>query len=568
MKNNLPVIKTGHALKSLRDSGYSIEAALGEVIDNSIEAKANVINIHLIDGKNKEYKKCVKEIVVIDDGQGMSPELLQYYPQVGFSTRYMRTDTIGKYGVGAKLAALNFAKRFDVWSRTSENGKWYHTYFDLDETLKKEEKGEELMLAVPVLKRLPSHIFKLTDNTSRTIVNWTKIDRLEDGRYTENFDQLRVHIEKEISRIFRYFLDGGISIRLNKSILLPFDPLFLMNDTYNDLILRKYYKKKEDNKFQNHYHARIIAEEKVTLGINDAVLKITLYPKEVLRKRGLGGDVLAKKLRINDSQGIISFVRNYREVSYTNVPRIFPTGVQPPDRFIGIEVSFLPKMDESFGVRNVKRGVEPHGELRKKIRNLLKKYIPQARKLINDAWSVAAAEDKIKFGEHNAITNAVKTANKTLTNGPVKDVSEEEEKTALEELALDVVGNNQDEKKQYLSQIKDAPFIIESVSFPGNQFIDITHLSHQIIIKINTRHRFYKEVWEPIKSLSELDAGNVTGEEALKIVKRTDEALSLLIVAYAKAESMSTNPIDEYSDLTNHWGHFMNSLLGKIKNII
>ena len=41
----IPMMKTGQALQSLRDSGHSLPTALGEVIDNSVEAKANNITI-------------------------------------------------------------------------------------------------------------------------------------------------------------------------------------------------------------------------------------------------------------------------------------------------------------------------------------------------------------------------------------------------------------------------------------------------------------------------------------------------------------------------------------------
>src|SRR5688572_19820044 len=45
--NRIPVILTSHALQSLRDSGYSLPAALGEVVDNSLEANANNIIVQL-----------------------------------------------------------------------------------------------------------------------------------------------------------------------------------------------------------------------------------------------------------------------------------------------------------------------------------------------------------------------------------------------------------------------------------------------------------------------------------------------------------------------------------------
>ena len=43
------------------------------------------------------------------------------------------------------------------------------------------------------------------------------------------------------------------------------------------------------------------------------------------------------------------------------------------------EVDFNPELDDYFGVRNVKRGVEPHDELRHNLRDRLAKYLPVAR---------------------------------------------------------------------------------------------------------------------------------------------------------------------------------------------
>ncbi len=39
-QRGIPVMLAGKALQSLRESGYSLATALGEVIDNSLEAKA------------------------------------------------------------------------------------------------------------------------------------------------------------------------------------------------------------------------------------------------------------------------------------------------------------------------------------------------------------------------------------------------------------------------------------------------------------------------------------------------------------------------------------------------
>ena len=82
-----------------------------EVVDNSIEANANHIHVELDEAEDSKGKKFIHRISVVDDGDGMDSNILQHYLQIGFSTRYMSTKTIGKYGVGAKLAALNFARQ-------------------------------------------------------------------------------------------------------------------------------------------------------------------------------------------------------------------------------------------------------------------------------------------------------------------------------------------------------------------------------------------------------------------------------------------------------------------------
>jgi hypothetical protein len=110
--------------------------------------------------------------------------------------------------------------------------------------------------------------------------------------------------------------------------------------------------------------------------------------------------------------------------------------------------------------------------------------------------------------------------------------------------------------------------VIESVSFPGQVFIDVQHFSNQVVIRLNTRHRFYRELWEPIREIAEQDPGTVSGDQAVRAARRTLEALSLLVVAYGKAESMDENPREKYMDLRNYWGQFLETLMGKVKDVV
>jgi hypothetical protein len=572
----IPVILTGMALESLRDSGYSLAAALGEPTDNSLEAGANRIHVRLDEGTNKFGKNCVHRIVISDDGGGMDAELLHQYLQIGFSTRYMSTSTMGKYGVGAKLAALNFGRRIDVWSRSDASNPWLHVFFDLDDALEAEKRGDRVGLDAPLGEPIPPDIASIASEKTGTVLVWSKVDRLEEGRAAPNFNDLRVEVEKELARIFRSFIHGGIKLYVNGTELLPHDPLFLMTGSWADSVLAKEYRSatkdpKEKTKVPDHFEAAMVCDEPIKIGGSTARVRVTFYPKEVVRKRGMGGDNLAKLLRVPENEGAISFMRLDREISYTNVPKIFPDSVTEGDRFIGIEVSFKPELDAYFGVRNVKRGVEPHGELRKQIRDLLRKHIPQARKLREELWGKIAKEDRDQFGEHSAVAEAAAEVNRTLPKSRVAEPKTgAEAEREYEDLAEDVGLTDKDgeEKRKYIEKVKRQPFVIESVSYPGTTFFDVQHVNGQVIIKLNTRHRFYREMWAPIKDIAEREPGNVSGAEAVKTARRTAEALTLMIIAYGKAESMDENPMERYQELKPYWGQFLDNLLGKVKDVL
>jgi len=565
----LPMILTGQALMSLRDSGFSLPTALAEVIDNSIEARANSIQLRL-DESERHDKKHVHRIAIADDGEGMDQDLLHHYLQIGFSTRYMRKDTIGKYGVGAKLAALNFGTRIDVWSRNSTDAKWLHVFFDLKQAIEDEKQtGTFAGIDTPKPSAIPADLVELTPKGTGTIVVWSNVDRLEHGRVAEDFDSLLVDLKQELSRIFREFLDGGIKIKVNGTELLPHDPLFLMHGTWADMILAKANPDADRKKGQSaHFDAMVIADETIKVKGSHARLRVTFYPPEVTRKRGMGGDKLATQLRVPENLGSISIMRMRREIAYGTIPRILPLGVLDMDRFIGIEVSFDPDLDDFFGVRNVKRGVEPHGELRTKIRELLRKYVPQARKFLEERWGKVAKEDLEHDGEHAPIMDAVKDADRVMPKGRGPEVSETEVRKELEVLAQDAGhGDTEDEKQKYVERMRGLPFVIESVDFPGKMFIDVKHLGNQVIIRVNTRHRFYRELWAPLSEIAQSNVGSVSGDDAVKAARRAVEGLALMVVAYGKAQSMSDQP-DQYDDLTSYWGQFIDTLMGKVKDVL
>ena len=54
-----------------------------------------------------------------------------------------------------------------------------------------------------------------------------------------DYDQMTAEVKRELSRMYRYFLNGGLEISVNGTSLLPHDPLMLMERSWSDHVLHK-----------------------------------------------------------------------------------------------------------------------------------------------------------------------------------------------------------------------------------------------------------------------------------------------------------------------------------------
>ena len=101
---SISMINNEAYIKSLRSSGYRDAAmALGELIDNSLQAGANNVDLmikeqytRIHNRKNKSWE--ILEIGVMDDGCGMSAELVQKALVLGEGTHRDDREGMGKFG--------------------------------------------------------------------------------------------------------------------------------------------------------------------------------------------------------------------------------------------------------------------------------------------------------------------------------------------------------------------------------------------------------------------------------------------------------------------------------------
>jgi hypothetical protein len=100
-------------LQIVRNSGYTIGTAELELIDNSIDAGAKTIKIHV-----HSEDKIIHRIVTIDFGCGMSsPKLQRGWQMAGGSKSDRVEGAIGKFDIGMKGATLSTCKDITIASR-------------------------------------------------------------------------------------------------------------------------------------------------------------------------------------------------------------------------------------------------------------------------------------------------------------------------------------------------------------------------------------------------------------------------------------------------------------------
>ncbi len=206
-------------IEAMRDIGYSFEAAVADIIDNSIAAKSRCINIRY------GWTVDVPWIAVVDDGCGMSRgEMLEAMRHGSRDPRLEReANDLGRFGLGLKTASFSQCRQLTVVSRNA--GETTAMMWDLDHVAATDrweiiELNEAQLTQLPCSKEL---------GEVGTLILWQKIDRLELAGLGhlghENFNELMGGVQEHISRIFHRFLaSASFTIKMNGTEVEPFDP--------------------------------------------------------------------------------------------------------------------------------------------------------------------------------------------------------------------------------------------------------------------------------------------------------------------------------------------------------
>lgn len=218
-------------ITSLRAVGYKIEAAIADIIDNSISANSKNIWI------NFEWNDGSPWLSIQDDGDGMSEEKLVEAMKIGCADPDTIRDIndLGRFGLGLKTASFSQAKILKVISKTS-NGSVVNRIWDLN-YVRNIAKDWVLLKDSELIN--DSTLLKLKKNKKGTIVIWEHLDRLSGIDSTtevlrNNFYRIQDSIKTHLGVVFHRYIEGKVLGREklniyingidNLSLVSPWDP--------------------------------------------------------------------------------------------------------------------------------------------------------------------------------------------------------------------------------------------------------------------------------------------------------------------------------------------------------
>ncbi len=208
-------------VESLRAFGYTPEAAIADLVDNSVSAGAKTIEVDFYwDGRDSTVK-------VVDDGRGMSEDRLVAAMRPGSTSPLEErvASDLGRFGLGLKTASFSQARELTVVSRDRANGTQAVRRWDLDTIAR---TGEWRLLRTTPERATRSAPPRL----GGTVVTWSKCDRLvgdvdsSDSKAQSRFLALAARVEGHLAVTFARFLTGPgrIAIQLNGRAVKPWDP--------------------------------------------------------------------------------------------------------------------------------------------------------------------------------------------------------------------------------------------------------------------------------------------------------------------------------------------------------
>lgn len=460
---------------SLRDTGYTFESAVADVLDNSVSAGATKISISLV----LEYGGS-PILMIADNGSGMDGDELKKALRYGSPER-PSAKSLGKFGMGLKTASTSVCKKLTVISSKGKDLK--ARQWDL-ELIKNKDKW---ILGEPGLSEYEEHIEflnKTTDNGKGTLIIWENIDRLTRGYVQKTSRKLVDHavedLKSHLSGVFYNFLQKGneypdLTIEINGEPLQPWDPFC------------RWLNEGGETRLDVHKNKPVRVSQTLPDGsdqfLGEFILNVYILPE----RNALTPEELERSRYSLDNQGFHVF-REGRMITSGGWPNRMLVK-DPHLNLMRVELAFDHKLDEFFQIDIKKSKIDLSTEIREEI----KKMIRPARNEANRRYRVG---NKTKAGlgeQHSKASTAIgKHHDETTAGSQIGPVDSKGETDVTNKFGVTKIRIEHDDRPGLMVQTKAG--LLDGVLWTPALVNGNLHA-----VFINEEHEFYKRVYLPNK---------------------------------------------------------------------
>lgn len=450
-------------IESMMNMGYENTSAICDIIDNSIDAKAN--NIHVLIEKKDDNIV----ITISDDGTGMDEATLDQALRFGSETPHEEDSDLGKFGMGLTTAGLSLAEKTTVLTKT-ENGSLLKGITDVEEIRKANDLVKWMGEADEQETLLFNH--ELQNVKSGTIVIFEKCS----GVKYKNIGSFSAILTKDVGRIFRKYLDR-VNIFINDKKVEANDWLF-EGDSKTKIISDDIYDIKWTNKQGQENNGQI--------RIKFALLPF--YERTIMEEK-----------EINQKTQGFSILRNNREIAYGVLNQDLGGRTRHPafNRFRG-EISFDSSCDYAMGVNFQKKGIEMLDNVANSLRNTIKNTINTIYRMISSEKNAELNPEEEDI--HNQALDVIEKNQNILVDKPIVKTEKRDKRNDVEEPNNKAANNKDNDKNKRVRVAKkfqnkpgipNAKFEFKEYDRTSNIFFPRLE-GKTVVITFNTAHPFYE----------------------------------------------------------------------------
>jgi uncharacterized protein YfkK (UPF0435 family) len=454
-------------IEGLRDTGYELNTAIADLVDNSIAASATLVDIRLV----MDFRGKLR-LSIADNGSGMDRDGLINAMKYGSAER-PHPSSLGKFGLGLKTASTAFCQTLLVTTKQKGGTECIRAFWDLDHVA--QARKWELQIDKSD-KETIDHFNQIANAGEGTVVVWQKIDRVLKNYAEPNGKAARKALAKvveelkeHLSMIYQRFLDQAnfstqnITIQVNGETLFPWDPFCI---TESDLV----------------------ASQNVEVDGTQASFDIKAYV--LPRREEFSSPEVAAIAKVrNEYQGFYIYREN-RLIHYADWLGMFAK--EPHGTLLRVEFSFDHRLDDAFQIDIKKSQIKLNSALYDFI---LGEFIPAPRR---------AADERYRQGQKKKAEQKANTAHAGSNNAIGAKQDE------IGGAKVTPSGGNNDEavvtnsngsfkfKLKITTSRKPGEVFIQPVdSIDDNVLFEPALIDGEKGVRVNTSHPYYHKVYVP-----------------------------------------------------------------------